>query len=230
MFWNFLLNGFALSTDFRQKRFKVSYFFSQNYSYTTATGPSLLKVVVAVLKKLNEVELNTKQTFDIIPRLILDLPNFTAEQLVELTELQMDGLKLGDPKCIGWKDLLPQLLSLLQNMPERFIVNDISTTGIDFCRKQIESITDMKWHLPIPVADMFRYDDSNINVLINIYSNFLVLLQTHHSEQRRQNKNLVQTLRTYRKNPFGRASLIVFSVIFNVQFCTFVGYTVVDVR
>lgn len=62
----------------------------------------LLQVVAAVLNQLNAIEMSAKQSFEIITRLFIELPNMKNAHLVELCEYCIESLRLGDPKCSGY--------------------------------------------------------------------------------------------------------------------------------
>lgn len=70
----------------------------------------------------------------------------------------MDGIRQGDAKCVGWKDLLPDALSLLLARP-RFLLNGISIDGMEFRDTTVRSIATMQWPASIltPIADMVKW-------------------------------------------------------------------------
>lgn len=112
---------------------------------------------MAALKKLNEIELQMNQIISIITRLNAELPKFSAKQLVTLTEYCMQAMVLGDPKCVGWKDLLPTVLNLISIIPE-VSVNGVPMSGTQFRSEYIRSLVKMKWPTTIvtPMTGMFK--------------------------------------------------------------------------
>ena len=80
VFWNFLLIGFQNNGQSATKRFEI---------------------IMAVLQEINKVEVNTKQSLDLITRLFVELPKMSNAQLVDLTEYCIDSIRTGDPKCTG---------------------------------------------------------------------------------------------------------------------------------
>lgn len=136
VFWNYLLQGFSREADSRGKRFHC---------------------VQAFLSEISKVELTYKQMYDLITRLCLELPNFTSEQLLTIVEHCVDAIKIGDPKCVGWKDLLPETISVLSNV-STIDVNGVKMSGSEYRNKVVNNILTMKWPIEvlIPIADMFR--------------------------------------------------------------------------
>lgn len=135
--WHFTLLGLASSDRCAGKRFEL---------------------VMAVLQHLNVVELSTKQVFDLIARLLTDLPSLTPEQLVEICELCIESIRAGDPKCLTWKHLLPQTLLQLSGNSGRLNANGMLLTGAEYRQKVLEEIFKMKLQLAILTAlcGMFR--------------------------------------------------------------------------
>lgn len=136
-YWNYLLLGFNPdSQEAREKRFAC---------------------VRSFMDGLRSMELSYKQTFDLITRLSQDLVTFSSEQLAWIVEHCIDGLRLGDAKCVGWKDLLPDALSLLSARP-RFLLNGISVEGAEYRKTTVRNISTMQWPSTIltPIADMFK--------------------------------------------------------------------------
>lgn len=81
VFWNYLLSGFQWNETASKKQFTV---------------------IMAVLNELNKKEINSKQAFDLITRLFIELPKLSGSQLIELSEYCFDSLRMGDPKCTGF--------------------------------------------------------------------------------------------------------------------------------
>uniref|UniRef100_A0A182TNZ2 Fanconi anemia group I protein n=1 Tax=Anopheles melas TaxID=34690 RepID=A0A182TNZ2_9DIPT len=135
--WHFTLLGLASSDRCAGKRFEL---------------------VMAVLQHLNVVELSTKQVFDLIARLLTDLPSLTPEQLVEICELCIESIRAGDPKCLTWKHLLPQTLLQLSGNAGRLNANGMLLTGAEYRQKVLEEIFKMKLQHAILTAlcGMFR--------------------------------------------------------------------------
>uniref|UniRef100_A0AAG5DEU5 Fanconi anemia group I protein n=1 Tax=Anopheles atroparvus TaxID=41427 RepID=A0AAG5DEU5_ANOAO len=135
--WHFTLIGLAFSEKCTEKRFEL---------------------IMAFLRHMNEVELPTKQMFDLIARLLTDLPSMTAEQLVEMCELCVESIRAGDPKCLSWKYLLPQTLVQLGGSVGRFNANGLHLTGVEYRQKVLEEIFKMKLQPAIltPLCGMFR--------------------------------------------------------------------------
>ncbi|XP_058450886.1 Fanconi anemia group I protein [Malaya genurostris] len=121
--WHFVLVGLAHSSKSQEKRFQVA---------------------LAVLNQLNRTELSTKVVFDIVSRLVLDLPKFSADQLVEILEYCVESIRAGDPKCMGWKDLLPDVLKLLLEQVSKFNVNGFIMTGSEYRKKVLDDLLKMK--------------------------------------------------------------------------------------
>uniref|UniRef100_A0A182JNR2 Fanconi anemia group I protein n=1 Tax=Anopheles christyi TaxID=43041 RepID=A0A182JNR2_9DIPT len=135
--WHFTLLGLASSDRCATKRYEL---------------------VMAVLQHLNVVELSTKQVFDLIARLLTDLPSFTPENLVEICEHCIESIRAGDPKCLTWKHLLPQTILQLSTNAGRFNANGMLLTGVEYRQKVLEEIFKMKLQLAILTAlcGMFR--------------------------------------------------------------------------
>lgn len=121
--WHFILLGLAHSSKSKEKRFQVT---------------------LAVLNQLNKTELSTKVVFDIVSRLVLDLPKFSSEQLVEIMEYCVDSIRAGDPKCMGWKDLFPDVLKLLNEQVGKFSANGFIMTGGEYRKKVLDDLFKMK--------------------------------------------------------------------------------------
>lgn len=68
-------------------------------------------------------------------------------------------MRCGDPKCVGWKDLFPPVLTLVSDY-QKVMVNGIATTGFQFRQQCINTLIMMKWPSQIltPIAMMFRYE------------------------------------------------------------------------
>ncbi|XP_058815005.1 Fanconi anemia group I protein [Topomyia yanbarensis] len=121
--WHFVLIGLAHSSKCKEKRFQVT---------------------LAVLNQLNRTELSTKAVFDIVSRLVLDLPKFSAEQLVEIMEHCVESIRAGDPKCMGWKDLFPGVLKLLHEQVGKFSANGFILSGSEYRKKVLDDLFKMK--------------------------------------------------------------------------------------
>ncbi|XP_073845314.1 Fanconi anemia complementation group I [Musca autumnalis] len=135
--WNYLLQGFNPNNhDSREKRFAC---------------------VKCFLDGLLRVELTYKQMYDLITRLCQDLNTFSSDHLVEILEHCIDGLRMGDPKCIGWKDLLPETLNVLATMAH-LSVNGITMSGSEYRDTTVKNLCSMKWPTEVmtPIADMFK--------------------------------------------------------------------------
>uniref|UniRef100_A0A1A9Z290 FANCI_S1 domain-containing protein n=1 Tax=Glossina pallidipes TaxID=7398 RepID=A0A1A9Z290_GLOPL len=65
------------------------------------------------------------QTHDLIIRLCLDLQTFPNEHFIEILERCVNHLRVADPKCVAWKDLLPPVLHILTDR-RTLVVNDIT--------------------------------------------------------------------------------------------------------
>ncbi|XP_037947703.1 Fanconi anemia group I protein [Teleopsis dalmanni] len=136
-FWNYLLQSFDLNNfEAKEKRFAC---------------------VKCFLDGLLNVELSTKQTYDLITRLCQDLNTFDNNELIDILEHSLDSLRTGDPKCVGWKDLLPETLNILAEQP-RLSVNAISMSGAEYRQQTVQNLTTMRWPKEVltPVAAMFR--------------------------------------------------------------------------
>ncbi|XP_058062569.1 Fanconi anemia group I protein [Anopheles bellator] len=136
--WHYTLLGLAYSGESREKRFQL---------------------ILAVLRHLPvAVELKTKQTFDLIARLLTELPTLAPEQLVEICELCIESVRGNDPKCLSWKYLLPQTLSQLAGSVGRFNANGMLLTGASYRQKVLEELFKMKLQTTIltPMCAMFR--------------------------------------------------------------------------
>ncbi|XP_039486307.1 Fanconi anemia group I protein [Drosophila santomea] len=157
-YWNYLLLGFnPNSKDALAKRFEC---------------------VRSFMEGLNSMELSYKQTFDLITRLSQDLATFPSEQLAWIVEHCMDGIRQGDAKCVGWKDLLPDALSLLLARP-RFLLNGISIDGTELRDTTVRSISTMKWPPSIltPIADMFKTMNLSSGEVLTVLNKFSGALQ-----------------------------------------------------
>lgn len=64
---------------------------------------------------------------------------------------------MGDPKCVGWKDLLPETLNVLATMPQ-LSVNGITMSGSEYRDTTVKNLCSMKWPAEVmtPIADMFK--------------------------------------------------------------------------
>lgn len=93
---------------------------------------------------------------DLITRLCFDLHSFPNDQLVEIIEHCMNGVRVGDGKDVSWKDLMPQTLSILSNQ-SKITVNDVEVTGQDYRNSVIVNLTCAKWNseILIPLANLF---------------------------------------------------------------------------
>ncbi|EDV59451.2 Fanconi anemia group I protein homolog [Drosophila erecta] len=157
-YWNYLLLGFNPdSKDALAKRFEC---------------------VRCFMDGLNSMELSYKQTFDLITRLSQDLATFPSEQLAWIVEHCMDGMRQGDSKCVGWKDLLPDALSLLLARP-RFLLNGISVDGTELRDTTVRSIATMQWPASIltPIADMFKTMNLSSGEILTVLNKFSGVLQ-----------------------------------------------------
>lgn len=81
VFWNFLLCGFKCNAD--------------------ATANKRFAVIISVLHQINKTEVTSKQCFELITRLFIELPKLSSGQLVELSQYCIESLRTGDPKCTG---------------------------------------------------------------------------------------------------------------------------------
>ncbi|XP_055641903.1 Fanconi anemia group I protein [Toxorhynchites rutilus septentrionalis] len=135
--WHFVLIGLTYSSKSSEKRFQVT---------------------MAVLQYLNQNEMSTKAVFDIISRLVLDLPKYSPEQLVEIMEYCVESIRAGDPKCMGWKDLLPDVLRLLSEQVGHFSANGFVMNGVEYRKKVLDDLFKMRIHNGILTSftGMFR--------------------------------------------------------------------------
>lgn len=79
--WNFLLVGCESNTEtMATKRFGV---------------------IMAVLNEINQVEVTSKQCFDLVTRIFIELPKLRVPELIEMCEYCVDSLRIGDAKCTG---------------------------------------------------------------------------------------------------------------------------------
>ncbi|XP_017066246.1 Fanconi anemia group I protein [Drosophila eugracilis] len=157
-FWNYLLLGFNPdSKEAVAKRFECVRIF---------------------MDILSSIELSYKQTFDLITRLSQDLVTFPSDQLAWIVEHCIDGIRQGDAKCVGWKDLLPDALSLLLARP-RFLLHGISMDGTEFRDTTVRSIATMQWPASIltPIADMFKSMNLNCGEILMVLNKFSGTLQ-----------------------------------------------------
>ncbi|XP_034654239.1 Fanconi anemia group I protein homolog isoform X1 [Drosophila subobscura] len=157
-FWNyFLLACDTESEESKKKRFAL---------------------VRCFMDGLRSVELNYKQSFDLITRLARDLPTFSADELAWIIEHCVDGMRQGDAKCVGWKDLLPDSLALLSATP-RFVLNGVATDGTEYRNRTVNSICTMRWPSSIltPIADMFKAIDLSNGEILTVLNKFSGVLQ-----------------------------------------------------
>ncbi|KNC26166.1 hypothetical protein FF38_06697 [Lucilia cuprina] len=158
-FWNYLLLGFKPSNyDSKEKRFAC---------------------VKSFLDGLLKVELSYKQTYDLITRLCQDLNTFPSDQLIQILEHCIDGLRAGDPKCVGWKDLLPETLNVLASMPH-LSVNSITMSGKEYRDMTVKNLCAMKWPSEVmtPIADMFRELHLTASETVIVLNKFTGCLQS----------------------------------------------------
>ncbi|KAI8035735.1 hypothetical protein M5D96_011485 [Drosophila gunungcola] len=157
-FWNYLLLGFNPDNeDAVAKRFEC---------------------VRSFMDGLSSMELSFKQTFDLITRLSQDLVTFPSDQLAWIVEHCMDGMRQGDAKCVGWKDLLPSALSLLLARP-RFLLHGIFMEGTEFRDSTVRSMVTMQWPATIltPIADMFKSMNLSSAEILTVLNKFSGALQ-----------------------------------------------------
>ncbi|KAH8277898.1 hypothetical protein KR018_009894, partial [Drosophila ironensis] len=157
-FWNYLLLGFdPASEESSEKRFAC---------------------VQSFLDGLRSVELGYKHTFDLVTRLAQDLPSFTSHQLAWIVEHCVDGMRLGDAKCVGWKDLLPDALGLLSARP-RFVLHGLGLSGLEYRNNTVAAIFTM--HLPsavlTPIADMLKSMNLSNGEVVTVLNKFAGALQ-----------------------------------------------------
>lgn len=133
--WNYILIGCSGSEKLKKIKFKI---------------------VIAVLEQLNVIELNLNKSFNIITRLFEDLPNFTSSELVEIVDWCLESIRAGDPKCIGWKDLLPEVMNVLSKM-SIVSANDVKMAGSEYRYNVVSNLSGMRWPKGIltPIASMF---------------------------------------------------------------------------
>ncbi|XP_031616603.1 Fanconi anemia group I protein [Contarinia nasturtii] len=101
-------------------------------------------ILMAMLQEMNKVEITSKQTFDLITRTFIELPKLRPQELIQLCQYCVDSLRVGDPKCTGWKELFPELLKLLSDMPKIIVQNEVKT-GSEFCDSQIKNLLASRW-------------------------------------------------------------------------------------
>lgn len=68
----------------------------------------------------------------------------------------MESIRAGDPKCIGWKDLLPEVMNLLSKM-SIVSANDVKMAGSEYRYNVVSNLSGMRWPKGIltPIASMF---------------------------------------------------------------------------
>ncbi|XP_036335817.1 Fanconi anemia group I protein homolog [Rhagoletis pomonella] len=132
-----------------------------------------------MLDTLQTVELSYKQTYDVVIRLCHHLSTFPSKQLIEILEICIDGVRMGDRKYICWKDLLPDVLNLLAQHPQIF-VNGIPMRGSEYRANIISSLTSLRWPIEIltPLADLFKGLGLKSAEKIAVLNKFGVMLQT----------------------------------------------------
>ncbi|KAL9917468.1 Fanconi anemia complementation group I [Glossina fuscipes fuscipes] len=156
-FWDCLLLGFSIETfEAREKRFAC---------------------VKCFLDGLLKVELTYRQTYDLITRLCLDLQKFPNEHLIEILEHCVDHLRVADPKCVGWKDLLPPVLNILTDQ-RTVIVNGITMGGLEYRDSIVKNLFTMRWPSEVltPLADMCRelqLSANEITVVVNKFCGYV---------------------------------------------------------
>lgn len=150
--FNFMMQGFSESAESKEKRFKV---------------------VMAIFRCLIEVDLSTKETVGLITRLFVDLGTFSSSDLVELIELCLEMIRKIDSKTLCWKDLLPQLVLLVNGIP-KIEVNNIEMSGPEYRSVVVKNICLMRWQVNIltPIASMFKY---GLIEIIKIVLNYFLL-------------------------------------------------------
>lgn len=62
---------------------------------------SRFAVLMAVLDEMNKCEITSKQTFDLITRMFIELPKLRVHELTQLCQYCLESLRVGDPKCTG---------------------------------------------------------------------------------------------------------------------------------
>ncbi|XP_030375244.1 Fanconi anemia group I protein [Scaptodrosophila lebanonensis] len=158
IFWNYLLLGFDPNNfESREKRFAC---------------------VRSFLEKLRSVELSYKQSYDLITRLCQDLPTFSTNELGEIVDHCLHDMRIGDAKCVGWKDLLPQTLTVLAVKP-RLTMNDIAMTGQEYRDATMRRIFTMRWAAPVltPLAGMFKEMQLSNEERLTVLNKFAGALQ-----------------------------------------------------
>ncbi|XP_067627011.1 Fanconi anemia group I protein homolog isoform X2 [Eurosta solidaginis] len=161
-FWSYLLEGLSFgysSRDSIEKRYAC---------------------VKCLLEGLQRVELSYKQTYDLIIRLCQHLSTFPAEQLIEILETCIEGIRMGDRKYICWKDLLPDVLNVLAQQ-QQILVNGVAMKGSEFRASIVRSLTTMRWPIEIvtPIADMFKeicLKSAELTVVLNKFGGILQTL------------------------------------------------------
>lgn len=110
-----------------------------------------------VLLTCNQDELNIKSTLDMVTRICLDLDCFTNAQIVDLIESCLTSIRQQDSKTVYWKDLLPQLISVIFNK-QTLNVGDIEMSGVEYRSAIVKNITMFNWRQSIltPIAAMFK--------------------------------------------------------------------------
>lgn len=81
VFWNYLLTGFK-ANDNRAASKKFA-------------------VIMAVLKRINEIDVPSKQCYDLVTRLFIELPKFSSDELVDLAKYCIESISSGNAKSTG---------------------------------------------------------------------------------------------------------------------------------
>ncbi|XP_050324049.1 Fanconi anemia group I protein isoform X1 [Bactrocera neohumeralis] len=161
-FWSFILEG--LSFGYSSRQIKEKRFF----------------LVKHLLKSLQRFELRDKQSYDLIKRLCQHVSTFPSNQLIYILDLCIEGIRMGDRKYVCWKDLLPDVLKVLENQPQ-LAVDGVLIKGIEFRANTVNSLITMNWPIEIitSIADMFRelnLKSSEVNAVLNKFGGLVLTL------------------------------------------------------
>lgn len=161
-FWSYILEG--LSFGYSSRQIKEKRFF----------------LVKHLVKSLQRFELGDKQSYDLIKRLCQHVSTFPSNQLIYILDLCIDGIRMGDRKYVCWKDLLPDVLKVLENQPQ-IAVDGVLIKGIEFRANTVNSLITMNWPIEIitSIADMFRelnLNSSEVNAVLNKFGGLVLTL------------------------------------------------------
>lgn len=124
------------------------------------TAPSQLKrrkVVEAALTALQTAKITNSQANVIVCRIIVDFPQYSSAHLIKLVEFCEERIRGNDDDFMSWKDILPQLLEVLENR-KNLNNNGTEASGKEYKESILKSLYSGQWDTAVlpSLATMFR--------------------------------------------------------------------------